>query len=238
MKLRDFDLHFRYFGDGEKRAANWRAAHIVDAVCIELAKARPYLDAPCTKLNIEAYSDRSEHSAASLAKPAWVVLSIGMTRVSADHGLLAPGRLRRATPYPAFRSYVLDLIAKGVARAARDLDWDASRLVDILERLRHKDPICRFEMGFLSKFDRKAGLYLVVMLDENETEARITVDVRDRDGKLLRSELVASPSPMRPLSPQYFFDARTTVMKDGALIFRDREKKEIGRFIYGVAPTR
>ncbi len=181
---------------------------------MELARSRPYIQAPFSKLNIELYNE----SDSARKRCPFNVDGIALVSAAASESALLGD-------YNRFRSHAQSAMLQGVEEAALVFDWDASSFLEILNDIGSRETVCHYHLERLSKKDRKTGRRIDLYYDMTERESVLRAVVSDRNGNRLKEEVIAAD--YHPLPLHVVFPLRSTVLRDGHMIFRDRDGMSI-----------
>lgn len=176
------------------------------------------IEAPCQKIVIRLDNEEDERIVGTKFTPRllYSILEVGV--LVRESILLSPDEAR-------FRNYVLDAVESGLDEIRAVFNWPGDAVRRIAGKLRTREPLVHYHLPAFSKLDRKTGSSFDVYYDMTEKETTLKVIVTDRGGlPLCEREVVRRDGP---LSLDFFFHVKSTILKDGTLIFRDKSRQTL-----------
>ena len=99
-------------------------------------------------------------------------------------------------------------------------------IVRILDDIgqREREHVFHYNLGRLTKRDRKSKRSVEIWFDIDETAAWIMAIVRDQNGQVIRSEEISRslPSPL-----EFFFPLKSAIIIDGVYIVRNKKQQTL-----------
>lgn len=224
MRLTDVDLtagpgysskHTDEEGRAKRRVINRRAMVVSEEVRLEVAALRG-IDAPFRKLLVEMATPEPEVPS---RQPVEHLLDIVRVTVAVREANLWAERSRR-------NQALLDAMDEALRLVDEELGWSSPDLSAIVNKLRKKgDALGSIELDASSRVERRTRRRARVFYVVGEDCTAVDVTIEEADGTCVRKERVAESETGFWL--ERFFPVRSAILRNGALILRDRERQPL-----------
>jgi hypothetical protein len=118
-----------------------------------------------------------------------------------------------------FQKTVFETVRQGIEYTSAYFKTDMMQLRQIVEIVRSRDKVFRYQLKRFSQTDAISGIHLYVFYEMTQQTAQIDVDIMV-DGELKENIVVVTSKPM--LLP-YFFPAHRTALDKNQLHFYDKD---------------